>query len=113
VTSNPPLPRTQGWGNHGFRLYPRVGEPPLTSLRAVIELRGRICSGACGLRISDIICRKHGSVGPIWIDFEIAHDMSPFSVTLLIASRENKFPGELNFSVAPTERFASGWLMLH
>ena len=29
VTSNPLLPRTQGWGNHGFRLYPKVGQSPL------------------------------------------------------------------------------------
>lgn len=30
MTSNPPLPRTQGWGNHGFRLYPMVGQPPVS-----------------------------------------------------------------------------------
>jgi hypothetical protein len=29
VTSNPLLPRTQGWGNHGFRLNPKVGQSPL------------------------------------------------------------------------------------
>jgi hypothetical protein len=28
VTSNPPLPRTQGWGNHGFRLYQKGGPAP-------------------------------------------------------------------------------------
>jgi hypothetical protein len=31
VTSNPPLLRTQGWGNHGFRLYPKGGPAPLRS----------------------------------------------------------------------------------
>ena len=28
VTSNPPLPRTQGWGNHSFRLYQKGGPAP-------------------------------------------------------------------------------------
>jgi hypothetical protein len=27
VTRNPPLPRTQGWGNHGSRLDTEVGQP--------------------------------------------------------------------------------------
>ena len=56
MTSNPPLPRTQGWGNHGFRLYPKGG-PASRGERGMIsgmirplrrEKQGRLPSRACG-----------------------------------------------------------------